>query len=208
MSKGKGHDGQHKLRLVHTVSILQEEETAVNRENGQLHLFKMGQALEQSEPIGAKLSALQRSNKELLDKNNRLSNTVTGLQTKINDHVVGEREPDLVISHSQDLDKADVAYVRGSLPAEASYPYLTSKLADLVQMTATRLGLLFRKAGIKGDNRYHHEMETGRTSRTQKYRATALKALYDLAVDGKVHGITEEEITRLKTWQQIVNASK
>lgn len=204
----KGHDGQHRLQLVKNVSMLAPEEAFVEGETGQMQMFKLEPTLAECPPLSAKLSALQNENNELNEKNGRLKNTVVSLTEKIKDHVVAEKAPDVVISHSQDLDKGDVAWVHGALPAEPYYPHSTGQLAELVQMTASRLGRLFSVAGIKGNRLYHYQMAIGKKSCSQKYRATALQALYEAAIAGNVPEITEDEVARLKGWLQIVKAFK
>lgn len=204
----KGHDGQHRLQLIKNVSMLSPEEALVEGETGQMQMFKLEPSLAACPPISAKLSALQSENRELSESNGRLKNTVVSLTEKIKDHVVAEKSPDVVISHSQDLDQGDVAWVHGPLPAEPYYPYSTGQLAELVQMTTNRLAKLFKSAGIKGNRLYHYQMPIGKKSCSQKYRATAIQALYEAATAGKVSEITDEEVAGLKGWLQIVKAFK
>ena len=161
-----------------------------------------------------KMSGLQQENQSLRDslsghkeeltkavesnteQVSRLGNSVAKLAGKFEEKVVTGVCPDLAFSPA-DMNQTDVAFVDSALPAEAVYPYTTGELSALITMHASRLGKLFRVAGIQGDYRYHCAIKIGKTSMVQKYKMRSLRALYEAAIGNKVPGIKDGEIALL-----------
>jgi hypothetical protein len=63
-----------------------------------------------------------------------------------------------------------------------------------VNLQASRLGKLFKAAGVQGDYRYHCAIKIGKTSTVQKYKMRAIRALYEAAIANRVPGIKQGEI--------------
>jgi hypothetical protein len=208
MSRNKGHEGQGRLQLVKNFTVPTGEEQVMQPETGQLQLLKTDTALQTALPIAAKLNALQQENAQLLQSKERLGNSVVRLMSKLEEQIVSEIKPDVVVSHAQDLDdEADVAEVGTSLPAEPSYPYTTKKLAEFIGMNPSRLGRLFTLAKIKGNRKYHYPFPAGKNP-IQMYKPTALEALYEAALRKEAGDINEIEMSVLKERIQIIRAFK
>lgn len=146
---------------------------------------KMGALQSENQGLRQEISEHKNAVQGNTEQVNRLGNTVAQLATKFNEKVVTGKNPDLVISPHGDPSLADVALVDSALPAEAVYPYTTGELASWAGIHASRLGQLFKKAGIQGDHNFHCAIKTGKTNVVHKYKARALRGLYDFAV---VHG--------------------
>ncbi len=177
------------------------EQVPVDNQTGQLKFLNIAPELQPlAELFATKFESQQKANISLSEQVGRLSNSVGSLASKMENKVVHDKEPDLVISPFPDPDCADVAYVDSALPAEAWYQCTTSDLAGLVGITASRLGFLFRLAGIQGDPKYHYAIRSGRTSMLQRYRATALRELLERARSQKFDGIKQHEIEKLEKY--------
>lgn len=144
-----------------------------------------------------RMESMERQNKELTGQITRLGSTVSTLTNKLDDKVVHGKEANLVISPHQDLDRADVAWVDSALPSEAYYPYTTGELAQPVDIHASRLGHLFKVSGVQGNPKYHCAVKTGTKNFVQKYRSSALRALFDAAKAGNVPDMKMGEIQKL-----------
>jgi hypothetical protein len=136
-----------------------------------------------------KMGSLQQENEQV----SRLGNSVAKLASKFEEKVVTGVCPDLAFSPA-DMNRTDVAFVDSALPTEAVYPYTTSELSALVNLHASRLGKLFKLAGIQGDHRYHCAIKIGKTSMVQKYKMRAIRALYEASIGNRVPGIKPGEI--------------
>lgn len=199
----RDNNGQQKL--LHVVEKIQpaldEKQPVIDKDSGQVMLLNITPELKPLADFFAnRFDAAQKTNEQLSNKVERLSNSVAGLASKMEDKVVHDKAPDLVISPFADPDRADVAYVHSPLAAEAWYPCTTGDLAALVDITASRLGLHFRNAGIQGNPKFHYSIRTGKKGVLQRYRATALPELLELARAGKVQGIKQYEIDKLEKY--------
>jgi hypothetical protein len=182
-------------------NVAEAAEMPADSQTGQLKFLNITPELQPLADFFAnKFEAQQQANQTLSSQVGRLSNSVANLAAKMEDKVVHDKAPDLVISPFSDPDAADVAYVDSALPAEAWYPCTTADLAGLVELTASRLGYLFRLAGIQGNPKFHYPIRTGKSGVLQRYRATALRELFDKARAGKVNGIKQYELEKLEKY--------
>lgn len=186
-------------------NITEFPDSPVEGQDGQMKLFTISKEIQQlSDLFSTKFEQQQKSmevqnkaNEVLSNQVGRLSATVANLTTKIEDKVVHDKNPDLVISPYADPDAAEVAFVDSALPAEAYYPCSTTDLAQPVGIAASRLGTLFKNAGIQGNPRFHYAIKTGKSMIIQRYKATAIKELLDRAKANKVPGIKLAEIDKI-----------
>jgi len=182
-------------------TVAEGSEQPVDSRNGQLKFLNITPELQPlADLFATKFEQQQRSNETLSSQVGRLSNSVASLAAKMEDKVVHDKAPDLVISPFADPDRADVAYVDSPLAAEAWYPCTTGDLAALVDITPSRLGLHFRNAGIQGNPKFHYAIRTGKKGTLQRYRATALAELLTLSRSGKVQGIKQYEVEKLEKY--------
>lgn len=182
-------------------TVAETAEQPVDSKSGQLKFLNIQPEFQPlADLFATKFEQQQVANEKLSTQVGRLSNSVANLAAKMEDKVVHDKAPDLVISPFSDPDKADVAYVDSPLPAEAWYPCTTTDLAVLVDLTASRLGFLFREAGIQGNPKFHYPIRTGKAGVLQRYRATALRELMDKAKAGKIQDIKPYEIDKLEKY--------
>lgn len=162
----------------------------------QMMNHKMSGLQQENQALRESVAGHQEVVKSNTEQVSRLGVSVARLAGKFEEKVITGVCPDLAIGVA-DMNNADVALVDSALPAEAVYPYTTSELATLITVHASRLGKLFKIAGIQGDPRYHCSIKIGKTAMVQKYKMRSLKALYDAAIAGKVPGIKPGEIALL-----------
>jgi hypothetical protein len=141
--------------------------------------------------------------KKTTEKFERVGNTVERLISKLEDKIVSNKNPDLVISPYLDDIDADVLLVATTLPAEAFYPHLTLELSQLIGMNPSRLGKLFGLSGIKGNPKFHHEKKTGRNSTCQEYKKSALDELYKRASEQTFEGMKPHEYLQLESYLKV-----
>lgn len=138
----------------------------------------------------------------LTDKVDRLTNTLENLVPKFEMGISGKK-PDLYVDSLTPGKKADLSTIDSPLPAEACYPFTTSDLAQLISVNPARLGLLFKRSGIVGNESFHHPFRIGRTGTCQRYKMTALFELYDRAEKGQFDGMKPDEISKLGNYLKI-----
>jgi len=164
----------------------------------QLMNHKMGTLQQENQALRESVAGHKEELTKAVESNteqvSRLGNSVAKLAGKFEEKVVTGVCPDLAFSPA-DLNRTDVAFVDSPLPTEAVYPYTTSELAALVTtIHASRLGHLFKLAGVQGDHRYHCSIKIGKTATVQKYKMRAIRALHEAAMNGRVTGIKPGEI--------------
>lgn len=157
---------------------------------------KMGGLQQENQALRDSVAGHQEAVKNNTEQVSRLGVSVARLAGKFEEKIITGVCPDLAIGVA-DMNNSDVALVDSALPAEAVYPYTTGELATLITVHASRLGKLFKIAGIQGDHRYHCSIKIGKTSMVQKYKMRSLKALYEAALANKVPGIKPGEIALL-----------
>lgn len=205
MAKNETDTAQQKIfKFTERVrTVAESAEPPIDNKTGQLKFLNIQPELQPlADLFATKFEQQQKANETLSAQVGRLSNSVANLASKMDDKVVHDKAPDLVISPFADPDAADVAYVDSALPAEAWYQCTTNDLALPVGITASRLGLLFRLAGIQGNPKYHYAIRTGKST-VQRYRATALRELLERARSGTVNGIKQHEIEKLEKYFRI-----
>jgi hypothetical protein len=202
-------EGQQRLKVMTTIDESQEKEHI--DPSGQVLLFGTQKVLI---PPGFEAFAdymnnrLYRTEQKLEDsteQNKRLANTLERLAPKFEMGVSGTK-PDLFIDSLPLGKKADLATVDSPLPAEACYPFVTSELASLIGMHPTRLGALFRRAGITGNDSFHYSFKTGLSGKSQRYKLLALIELFQRAKAGEVEGMKPEELLKLENYLRIREA--
>lgn len=70
-------------------------------------------------------------------------------------------------------------------------------------MHPTKLGTLFKRAGICGDSKYHHEFKTGLKGTSQRYKMVALDELYRRTLKGVFQGVKPNEMAKLENYLKI-----
>jgi hypothetical protein len=134
----------------------------------------------------------------------RVGNSVEKLIYKLEQKTISNQNPDIVVgSHTHE---ADVILAESALPAELVYEYTTSDLAQLIGLSASRLGTLFKKAGISGNDRLHYSMRTGLKGMCQRYKMLALDELYELAKEGRFEGMKSVELAKLENYLRMKDA--
>jgi hypothetical protein len=199
---------QQRLQVFKNVVPINPADPApIEPTTGQTQLFDVQAVLKPLEDMfSTKMESLEQQNKALTGQISRLGSSVASLTNKLDDKVVHHKEANLVISPHQDLDAADVAWVDSALPSEAYYPYTTGDLAQPVGIHASRLGHFFKSAGIQGDPKFHCALKTGKMNYVQKYRGSALKALFEAASAGKVPDMKIGEIQKLQKYFELQRA--
>jgi hypothetical protein len=185
--------------------------SAKQNKKGQQGLFEQEERYIAFSTVEEGLSNIQRAFSErqvqLTDKVDRLTNTLENIIPKFEMGISGTK-PDIYIDSLAPGKKADLATIDASLPSEACYPFITSELAQLIGMNATRLGTLLRRAGITGNDSYHHPFKTGASGFCQRYKMTALYELYKRALAGSFEGMKAEEIANLENYLKIREAEQ
>jgi len=144
-----------------------------------------------------------QSQNELIE---RLTVTIANLIPCMEMGVSGEKAH-IYVDSSRPERKADIATIASSLPAEVVYPCTTSDLAQLIGNQASRLGTLLKNYGIKGNPDYHHSFKNGLKSTTQRYKMTALSALYEKALENP-QWIKPLELEKLKNYFSLKELDK
>lgn len=129
-----------------------------------------------SQQVAKNFEDLQHRNENILDKIERLQNSMNRIVSQFTAIQNGETEdPALIITTNS--DEADIATCAAQIKQEDYYTYTTGEIADALSITIDKVVKLGKKLGLRNNSEYHKAIKTGKVARVQKYSQPAFNKI-------------------------------
>jgi len=114
----------------------------------------------------------------------RLETSINRMMNHIDAVTSGEIE-DSALRVTTDQSATDLALAGVNIYPEDYYSYITSQLAEILNVRTYDVTQMVKKLGLRNDSRYHKTIRTGRESGVQKYSEVTLTRLREALDTGE-----------------------
>jgi hypothetical protein len=203
------------MKLFETVIDIQE---ARNKKEGQQKLFEKerrnrpipyGQVEDLFNAVNVgytktqeELKATQQELKASANQTNRLANSLENIISQVPGVGIDIKDPMVKWGYLKDGDISDVAIADGTkIPSEQAYPLMSWEIVEKIghkKLTASIVGIIFKKLNLKGDTTFHYDFPSGRSGVTPRYKPCVIPELYERMKNYEKYGIPQDKALR---WQ-------